>query len=141
MPTWSLREREREKDIDVGALNAAIIFLLNETIVNYVTCYNSCHASKFFNKKIKYFGNLACTQKTSNIIIYLKTSLAHGFLREPIIHLVFHRSASSSSSYKQSDLSLPEVNNLDDKIILNGKIACCQPLFVPIDVFAIMRVL
>lgn len=48
VPTWSLAkkesEREREKEIDVGALNAAIIFHLNETIVSYVTC----HASNFY---------------------------------------------------------------------------------------------
>lgn len=39
------------------------------------------------------------------------------FLREPIIHW----SASSSSSHKQSELSLPEVNNLNDKIIFKWK--------------------
>lgn len=47
-------KQQKEREIDVGALlNAAIIFLLNETIVNYVTRHREFN-SKIFSLLLHY---------------------------------------------------------------------------------------
>lgn len=104
VPTWSLAKKESERERERNWCGRI------ECCNNFSSQWNNCKLC-----------NMPCLQFLFNFALINLFTRRHYtwvfFVREPIIHW----SASSSSSHKQSELSLPEVNNLNDKIIFKWK--------------------